>query len=359
MDERGVGGTYMIQQQFLNMYHRIQVAQKAVDTSPPATSMFRRPYFSQFGGYWKRITPAKIAATGKVDCKEPDSFPLLRDLYINQKPAKEYVPAGGKHAHKAHAKHRRSGRALVSKDQERAERLNVEFVEGLATEGLPDSLVEYLVSIKERREEVDNELQSIRKRRLLRHEGTGVGAVAQSALAEMTSNTEASNRVTSEGDEAAEQKPAEEAGLLQTLGSLVLRGPGIDSEGFSPRRSPLRKPAKDAKGKYGPELPAELLAAAAKKKVSSGSPRRRSIVGLDVSSPHSGTNPSHVPRPPPHSAEKSALFKAGGAFTTSDIYSPAVPEVAAFKKSSKRRPVHMLYAYEEGEDPVNADSHWL
>lgn len=86
MDERGLGGTHMIQQQFLTMHRKIREAQKQVDNNPPTGSMFRRPYYSQFSNeYWQRIKPPALKCKAKVDTSAPESYRLIAGLYINKK----------------------------------------------------------------------------------------------------------------------------------------------------------------------------------------------------------------------------------------------------------------------------------
>lgn len=84
MDERGLGGTHMIQQQFLTMHRKILSAEKQIDNDPPTTSMFRRPYFSKFGEYWERIKPPVLQVPAKIDTSAPVSFPLIANLYITR-----------------------------------------------------------------------------------------------------------------------------------------------------------------------------------------------------------------------------------------------------------------------------------
>lgn len=200
MDERGLGGTYMIQQQFLNMYRRMQSAGKTIDNDPPATSMFRRNTYQQFGDYWKRIQPTQIPGVeSKVDHHPPVSYHLLEGLYINRPPEKIYIPAhevnnpkfrkqqrpgsssprgpssaaGGGASSRGVSKgtgtHSSRGTGTLSytsatvTDAHRAAAM-----EGLAGEGMPESLVEYLASIEARKGEVEEAREKIRRRRLLR-----------------------------------------------------------------------------------------------------------------------------------------------------------------------------------------------
>lgn len=166
MDERGLGGTYMIQQQFLHMYRRIQTAEKLIDNDPPATGMFRRPTFSQFGDYWKRVQPVQYTIESKVDHAPPVSFPLLEGLYINQR-----RPPGASFeaAHRANQRKHNSKRGEL--DLEHAE-----VIEGVHVEGMPESMIAYLGSIHKRKIAVAEEKDAIRRRRLLREQqDTAVG----------------------------------------------------------------------------------------------------------------------------------------------------------------------------------------
>jgi hypothetical protein len=168
MDERGLGGTHMIQQQFLHMYRRIQTAEKLIDNEPPTTGVFRRPTFSQFGDYWKRVQPVKYNVESKVDHAPPVSFPLLEDLYINQK----LVPgASFEAAHKTDSgKRTHTGRTEKTSNHAIMDLEHAGVIEGVAVEGMPESMITYLGSIHKRKVAVAEERDAIRKRRLLRHQ---------------------------------------------------------------------------------------------------------------------------------------------------------------------------------------------
>jgi hypothetical protein len=161
MDERGLGGTHMIQQQFLHMYRRIQTAEKLIDNEPPATGMFRRPTFSQFGDYWKRVQPVQYTIESKVDHAPPVSFPLLEGLYINQRrpPGASFETA-----------HRANQRKHKSKRSHTLDLEHADVIEGVHVDGMPESMIAYLGSIHKRKLAVAEERDAIRRRRLLRHQ---------------------------------------------------------------------------------------------------------------------------------------------------------------------------------------------
>lgn len=162
MDERGLGGTYMIQQQFLHMYRRIQTAEKLIDNDPPTTGMFRRPTFSRFGDYWKRVQPVQFAVESKVDHAPPVSFPLLEDLYINQK----VVPGASFEA--AHRANQKAKKVKTARFPTAIDLQHAAVIEGVHVEGMPESMITYLGSIHKRKIAVAEEREEIRRRRLLR-----------------------------------------------------------------------------------------------------------------------------------------------------------------------------------------------
>lgn len=143
MDERGLGGTHMIQQQFRNMFFKIRNARKHVDDDPPTTSMFHRPYFSQFGAYWDRIKAPALQCPAKVDSSPPRSFPLIANLYINKTTRQEL---------NRNLKKNRPKRPQTAKDVKEAI--------------LP--MRDYLVEQMERKKELQKDLEKIRRRRGLR-----------------------------------------------------------------------------------------------------------------------------------------------------------------------------------------------
>lgn len=119
LDERGIGGTHMIQQQFVDMHRKIVHAQKCVDNNPPVASMFRRPHFCRFGeDYRARIKDRRTKeeknnsskknrqdmgkaaldeerkSGRRVDCQPPESYTqFLKHLYINKKQSREWISA--------------------------------------------------------------------------------------------------------------------------------------------------------------------------------------------------------------------------------------------------------------------------
>lgn len=166
MDERGLGGTYMIQQQFLHMYRRIQSAQKQIDNDPPNTSNFKRPaYSTKFGDYWRRVQPAELQVEGRVDHDPPASFPLLEGLYINQPLSGRGRSAGSKKHQEAANRQAHNCRQVADEDL-----LHAAEIEGIDVTTMPASMISYLISIHKRRKVVAEELAEIRRRRLLHGE---------------------------------------------------------------------------------------------------------------------------------------------------------------------------------------------
>ena len=210
MDERGIGGTYMIQQQFIHMFRVIQSAEKTVDNGPPASSVFRRPYYSQCGEYWKRIKPSVIEAEARVDSYPPDGYFQIKELPINKKPPAVYVPAkaviriGGRRPRTASAgqpqqqkQHRSScgettvGGLLTSRGKELLPPESIlhrvelsSTTRDLIKAKAPEKLIDYATSIDTRRYQLDLELAQLSRRREAHQQSPlhGVHDVATAAV---------------------------------------------------------------------------------------------------------------------------------------------------------------------------------
>jgi hypothetical protein len=189
MDDRGLGGTYLIQQQFLDMYRKIHYAKKTIDNETPNTGMFRRPYYSKFGDYYNRIPQPTIEAEAKVDTSAPESYRLLAGLYINQprKPASasprnrdrklsatgsSLSGRGGKGKSSLERSiHSIQSSISPSDPTESGTRSGQTSPRVACKKDKLTSLEEYLKWCTDRKAAINNELVDLRKRRLVRIRG--------------------------------------------------------------------------------------------------------------------------------------------------------------------------------------------
>eukprot|EP00760_Papus_ankaliazontas_P025668 PhM_4_TR2839/c0_g1_i1/m.88862 len=91
MDERGIGGRHMIQQQFLALSSNVQRVHKMIDNTPPHTMYWsRRITTDKFVPYCKRVPPSQVSmlAVGKTDTRPPKDYALIANMYINSDGAK-------------------------------------------------------------------------------------------------------------------------------------------------------------------------------------------------------------------------------------------------------------------------------
>ena len=165
LDDRGVGGTHLIQQQFRHMHRTISSARTRVDCKPPLIHSFaKRPYFKQLNvDYANRIIESpkhKTTVKPKVDTAAPASFPLLKDLYINQCTLKPYgaEKLRADTAAKAEAAARPAAVAGTAA---------ANAVAAMAGDAL-SSVREYAAHLERRIAGIDVERRRIRERRLLR-----------------------------------------------------------------------------------------------------------------------------------------------------------------------------------------------
>eukprot|EP00759_Apiculatamorpha_spiralis_P053574 PhF_6_TR6253/c0_g1_i1/m.9460 len=92
MDERGLGGRHMIQQQFLALSQNVHSVHKMIDNTPPlAMHWGRRVTSDTFVPYYKRV-PSRQALSlghdkvifGKTDTSPPKTFHMIARMYINK-----------------------------------------------------------------------------------------------------------------------------------------------------------------------------------------------------------------------------------------------------------------------------------
>lgn len=367
----------MIQQQFLHMYRRIQTAGKRIDNEAPATGLFRRPTFSQFGDYWKRVQPVKYNVDSKVDHTPPVSFPLLEGLYINQKQSAPSPRKGIKNRH---------GRPQppVQEDLEHALQ-----IEGVDVDGMPESMIGYLKSIHARKGAIAEELAAIRHRRLLQHEGCAsvdgnVTSIARDTLYSLNTihhdelprlaNVEDVDTVSDDGSPTSVH--VQES--LAALHSLVLRAPDAAEGGVRlhtaasmVRRSSMRSRGTasgvflkaDDTGSHQPlkksisQLNPELLAAAAPKRLAvrkphqpppTSNPRNKSTTGDPL--PH---------RPISTLAVDSSMAGHHYAPIVVTTIAAATPVVlpSGLTQAIPTKVIGLLQTYDHGEDAASCDDH--
>lgn len=293
MDERGLGGTYMIQQQFIHMFRVIQAAEKTVDNGPPKTSGYRRPFYSQCNDFWKRVQPAPNNVSSKVDSYPPESYFFLKTLPINQKAPAVYVPTkpriqiGGKRpqsATDASPSPRKGGSIttvgglLSSKGRadtagataSSASALLSETTKSLIREHAPEKLIEYATSIDVRRYELDAELVKLGRRREMR-QLRAIADVANAAVVIMNHGEGGGATHTTHGAGSAATGAFAAGGVdafdprefnsLRRTASIASSSGRTGDAGSPKRRGSVRFVA------TGPQLSAELLAIAAPKRL--------------------------------------------------------------------------------------------
>jgi hypothetical protein len=178
LDDRCIGGTHMIQQQFKDMHRKIDHARKHVDNEPPMASMFKRPHFGGFGvDYRERVRERTMPhVRPRVDCKEPDSYYLIANLYINRKERSQYAspvhkerPTPGEaepHGRVTYATRPRPLSARVATVSAAAPGLSTMSV--LNAAAADQSIEGYATSIADRLDEIAAHREALRRRRILR-----------------------------------------------------------------------------------------------------------------------------------------------------------------------------------------------
>ena len=87
MDERGIGGRHLLQQQFHALSSNVRRVHKMIDNDPPfAMGWSRRITSDKFIPYYKRVPQLCLLSeqvVGKTDSRPPPSYQQIAKMYIN------------------------------------------------------------------------------------------------------------------------------------------------------------------------------------------------------------------------------------------------------------------------------------
>jgi hypothetical protein len=232
----------MIQQQFKDMHRKIDHARKHVDNEPPMASMFKRAHFNNFAvDYRERVKERPMVhVRPRVDSREPDSFHLIANLYINRQTRSQYASPVVKATASAldpepngRVTYATRPRPLSARATAASHSASGHCTRAVLREAATDRAAEdYALSIANRLDDIARHRDALQNRRLLRRQQE---AAAFAATMESPTRSDASGIATDPLKDAAQS----------ALESISRRGRTSDhrthSEEVEPEASPLKE----------------------------------------------------------------------------------------------------------------------